>query len=135
MSDLAQHRPSPLRKNVAFSKDPKSGSKSSAGSDGEKNKSFLLRNPFSSSADTSPNGSIADVELEQLPQASGGPSTAPMSSRGPNSGVTLSTFINEYNPVSVNQDRDVISLSGQESISGMRRNQKHEFKTYLLNGP
>lgn len=135
MTDLAQHRPSPLRKNVAFSKGPNPGSKSSAASEAEKNKPFLLRNPFSSSADTSPTGSIADVELDQLNQFTIGPSSAAMSSRGANSSVTISTLSNGFNPISVERDRDVISLSGQESISGLRRHQKHEFKSYLLNAP
>src|ERR1700753_2161984 len=103
MTDLGQHRPSPLRKNVAFSKDPKSGSKSSAGSETDRNKSLLLRNPFSSSSDRSPTGSIADVELDQLPQAQGAQNPAAMSSRAANSSVTISNFSNGFRPVSVEQ--------------------------------
>jgi hypothetical protein len=130
MTDLSQLRPSPLRNNVALRKDQRSGSRTGA-TDGDKNKPFHLRNPFSSSADTSPTGSIADLELEHLSQGNGqphGPSARAQSSlRSSNAG---------YNISNMNQDRDAISLQdeGAGSVSGYARRHKHEFKSYLLTG-
>jgi hypothetical protein len=124
MTDLTQLRSPPLRTDVALRKDQRSGPGAGT-SDGDKNKPFLLRNPFSSSADTSPTGSIADLELEHLPLGNG-----QLHPSLPSQTQSSSNVDNGFNPVNTSGDRGTISLQDD----GYGHGHKHEFKSYLLTG-
>jgi hypothetical protein len=122
MTDLTQLRPPPVRSDLALRKDQRSGSGTGT-SDGDKNNQFLLRNPFSSSADTSPTGSIADLELDHLSVGNG-----KLHPSLPSQTQCSSNVGNGFNPVNMSGDRGTILLQDDRSGHG----QKHEFKSYLL---
>jgi hypothetical protein len=124
MTDLTQLRSPQLRNDVAPRKDQRSGPRTGT-SDGDKNKPFLLRNPFSSSADTSPTGSIADLELERLSLGNGQLHSSLRSQTQSSSNVG-----NGFQPVNMSGDRGTISLQDD----GYGHGQKREFKSYLLTG-
>jgi hypothetical protein len=123
MTDLTQMRPPPLRNDVALRKDQRSGSGTGT-SDGDKNKPFL-RNPFSSSADTSPTGSIADLELEHLSLRNG-----QLDPSLPSQTQCQSNVGNGLNPVNMSGGRGTTS----QQDDGYGHGQRHEFKSYLLTG-
>jgi hypothetical protein len=97
------------------------------------NKRFHLRNPFASSADTSPSGSMAEVDIQHTSKTAHGRIGATSLA----SGIAISSSNGTQHPVGTFSEDGVISPFGQAPLqqSGLGQRQNHRFKTYLLTEP
>jgi len=132
--------PSPLRTNFRPGDGPHDQRLGSSGSEVSRstrrglnpanpnnNNSSMLQNPFSGgSEETSPAGSIVDLELDQINSRNKHHRT--QSSLHGNVPVhPVQTMSGSYSPFA-----DTLSMSRRGS--GVEKRQKHEFKSYLLDG-